>query len=150
MEPALADMSFHNVVPMSDGRTYDYWKVQLHGIILKSSNTSIHLSRSKLATSKSAVAVLDTGTTLILGPSRDVERLWIAAGGARRLLSGDWQVRCDVAITLGFVFDTRTFFLDPADISWNAMDPLDGWCIGGIQANDQVLTGDKVCACIPL
>jgi hypothetical protein len=138
---ATTKFSHHVVEPMIDGKTYDYWKLPLSGIILESqfATTTIPLNRSKLESANGhAVAVLDTGTTLILGPSDDVRSFWTTAGGARELETGDWEVRCDAPILVGFVLDSKTIYLDPADVSWDVQMPMDGWCAAGIQANDHV------------
>ena len=43
-----------------------------------------------------------------------------------------------LAAEMAFVFGNVTVYVDPADLSWGAQQSLDGWCDGGVQANDQV------------
>jgi hypothetical protein len=84
---------------------------------------------------------LDTGTTYILGPTTDVKNFWGTVGGARHI-SGSWQVRCDRGVAVGFRLgddvNSRTFYIDAADISQTDAWHQDGWCMGGVQANDKV------------
>ena len=122
----------------------DYWKLPLLSLSINSAPRPFALSPSKLRGSGSPIAVLDSGTTLILGPTRDVDNFWTVAGGARKNADGRWQVRCDHAVTVGFLLGNdssrKEIVLDPSDVSW--MPPGrrsdDGWCLGGIQSNDRV------------
>lgn len=122
---------------------YDYWKLPLQEITVNS--TTFNLSPSKVPSAPSPIAVLDTGTTLILGPTPDVDRLWASIGGARKTDAG-WQVRCNRGAVVGFVLgqgdNAREFVLDPSDISWRQGSADDDWCLGGIQGNDKVASGD--------
>ncbi|KAK7693327.1 hypothetical protein QCA50_002895 [Cerrena zonata] len=132
-----------NPVYSSYKSIYDYWKLPLQAITVNS--TTFNLSRTKVPGAPSPIAVLDTGTTLILGPTPDVDRLWSSIGGARKTDAG-WQVRCNRGIIIGFVLgqgdDTREFVLDPFDLSWRQGSSDNDWCMGGIQANDRVASGD--------
>ncbi|KAG1759033.1 aspartic peptidase domain-containing protein [Suillus occidentalis] len=96
---------------------YDFWKLPMQQITIDAQ--------------PSPIAVLDTGTTLILGPTGDVEMR---------------SVRCDravdVRIKLGNSDTAKEYPLHPADISWGEGKTQDGWCTGGIQANNGVDSGD--------
>ena len=123
---------------------YDYWKLPLLALTVNSVSIPFALSPSKVHDSASPIAVLDTGTTLILGPSHDVDNFWTVAGNARKDSGGKWQVRCNHAVTVGFLLGNdssrQEILLDPADVSWQPAEkqPPDGWCLGGIQSNDGV------------
>ncbi|TDL27282.1 acid protease [Rickenella mellea] len=136
----------YSPVYSSDGSRYDYWKLPLLAITVSSKVIPFIQPISKVSGSSSPIAVLDTGTTFVLGPTRDVDNLWAAAGGARKTSDNTWQVRCDHAVTVGFVLGNDTahkeFVLDPSDVSWSSGPTSDGWCLGGIQANDGVFSGD--------
>jgi hypothetical protein len=126
------------VFPLT-GDVYDYWKLPLQAI--KIDNYTLPLSSSKIDESQTPIAVLDSGTTLILGPTVDVKNFWSAVGAARQGSDGQWQVQCTrvVAVTfmLGDETTKREYVMDPADISWD-QERTDGWCYGGIQPNDDV------------
>lgn len=130
---------------ISERSNYDYWKIPLLSISIDGVLVPSAISRSKIHGSVSPIAVLDTGTTLILGPSHDVDNFWTAAGGAQKGEDGRWKVRCNHALLVGFVLGNdstrREIVLDPSDINWvppAASLPADGWCLGGIQSNDGV------------
>ena len=92
--------------------------------------------------------VLDTGTTLMLGPTVDVDAFWNSIGTPaivrKSPTSGMWEVRCERSLLVGLVLgdDNREFPIDPQDTNWDQKQSADGWCTGGIQANDGVVSGD--------
>ncbi|KZT28506.1 acid protease [Neolentinus lepideus HHB14362 ss-1] len=136
------------VVSRSDG-TYDFWKLPLLSITID--NQPLQLSLSRVAGSSSPLAVLDTGTTLVLGPSRDVEDFWgsFGEGSTRKNVWGQWEVRCERAVRVGFVFgkewkEGKEYVVDPSDVSWYGGRTSDGWCLGGVQANDGVNSADWI------
>ena len=124
---------------LTSDTVYDYWKIPLHSITVNS--TEFALSKSRVDGSATPIAVFDTGTTLILGPSGDVDRLWNSVGGARKTGDG-WQVRCDRGMIIGFVLGSddskKEYIVDPADLSWLEGGRDGDWCMGGVQANDAV------------
>ncbi|KAH7929775.1 acid protease [Leucogyrophana mollusca] len=127
---------------------YDYWKLQIQALTIDS--YPLPMSRSLVQGSNAPIAVLDTGTTLILGPSTDVNAFWAAVGtgGSARYNQDSqlWEVRCERAVDVRFVLgnkdDAREYALHPEDISWAEGQRVDGWCTGGIQVNDGVNSGD--------
>jgi Eukaryotic aspartyl protease len=147
LDPAVAnDTSGFQFTPVITlGQTYyDYWKLPLLGITVDSN--PLRLSPSLIPGSRTPVAVLDTGTTLILGPSADVINFWSAVGGnettRKNLKSGMWEVRCsraaNVSFMLGDASNPKEYVVHPGDINWGEARSPDGWCMGGIQANDAV------------
>jgi len=149
LDPRFAeDTSNFLDVPVSSAgaNNYTYWKIPL--LKLTMNGTDIPLSRSSVSRADHPIAVLDSGTTMVLGCSKDVETFWrfVGLGSAARLnpLTMMYEVRCDKAVNVGFVLglpdNNREFFIDPADISWAEGGQSEGWCIGGIQANDGVST----------
>ncbi|KAI0950285.1 hypothetical protein AcV7_008801 [Taiwanofungus camphoratus] len=139
---STSDLTF-TPVSSSGGSSYNYWKLPLQSLTVNS--TTFALSKSHVDGASAPIAVLDTGTTLVLGPSADVERLWQSVGAAKRTDVG-WQVRCDRGIVIGFVLgegeNQKEYVIDPADLSWDEGGRDDGWCLGGVQANDGVFSGD--------
>ncbi|KAI0781057.1 acid protease [Trametes elegans] len=136
------DLTYHAVYA-SRGGLYDYWKLPLRSLTIN--GTSFELSKSRLDGAPSPIAVLDTGTTLALGPSRDVARFWESVGGARQTTRG-WEVPCDRAVVVGIVLgdgaSQKEYTVDPADISWKEGSVDGEWCLGGIQSNDGVFSAD--------
>ncbi|OCH95493.1 acid protease [Obba rivulosa] len=139
---STSDFTYNSVSPLGNS-VYNYWKLPLQGFTIN--HTVFPLSDSRVSGASSSIAVLDTGTTLILGPSADVDRFWQSVGGAKKTSSG-WQVRCDRGIIVGVVLgggnSTKEYVIDPADISWQQGSHAGEWCMGGVQANDGVISGD--------
>ena len=126
-------------------RLYDYWKVPLTGISINGTFLE-PLGESKVVGSPTPIAVLDTGTTLMLGPTMDVQYFWKTVGGSRQNSDGQWQVLCNrgvvVKITLGGNGTESEYVMHPSDVNWmdggKEEDESGKWCIGGVQANDDV------------
>jgi hypothetical protein len=127
---------------------YDFWKLLLCSITIDAVPIP-RLSDSLVpnSPSKFPIAVLDSGTTLILGPSRDVKMLWDAIGSSRLNENGLWEVRCERGVVVRLVLgdgvdcsvEGNEYALHPGDVNWKEGGEKDGWCMGGIQANDKVL-----------
>ncbi|EPT05963.1 hypothetical protein FOMPIDRAFT_1026836 [Fomitopsis schrenkii] len=148
LDPAYANLTSNFThIPVSsagagDGQ-YNFWKLPLQYITINS--TRFDLSKSSVPGASTSIGILDTGTTLLLGPSADVARFWQSVGNVRNTDAG-WQVRCNRAAVVGLVLgdgdNQKEFVLDPADVNWEPGTSQDGWCMGGIQANDGVFSGD--------
>ena len=144
LDPAIGnsteDFTYTAVYP---GRNSvpDYWKLPLRSITLNSTTFFTSLAPSRVHESTTPISVLDTGTSFILGPSSDVDALWNAVGATRKTDAGQWQVRCNRAVTIGFVLgdheSMKEYAVDPVDINLQGVDP-EGWCIAGIQPSDKV------------
>src|SRR6266702_903023 len=121
--------------------TPDYWKLPPRAISLDGNIIFSDFAQSRVPGSPTPIAVLDSSTTFILGPSADVAAFWEIVGGARK---GNelWQIKCNRAVLVGFVLGdasaTGEYMVDPANASWRADDKGDGWCTGGIQESNSV------------
>ena len=123
---------------------YDYWKLPI--LNLSINGLLLPLSPSLVPGASSPIGILDTGTTLILGPTLDVNGFWesVGSGGSTRYNAETnlWEVRCDRAVDVRFAFGQgnggREYVVHPEDISWAEGKQKDGWCMGGVQINDRV------------
>ena len=156
LDPAYAnfteEFTWTNVyVNPGKGQTYDYWKMPLKGISVNGTFLE-PLSESKIVDSPTPIAVLDTGTTLMLGPAIDVQYFWETVGGSRQNSDGQWQVLCNravvVKVNLGGNGTESEYVMHPGDVNWidggKEEDASGQWCVGGIQANDHVSTSRDV------
>jgi hypothetical protein len=131
----------------SHNAKYNYWKLPLRSMTIDTIPFTLSPSLVPGSESRTPIAVLDTGTTLILGPTQDVREFWEAVGNARwneeRTM---WEVRCERGVKVGLVLgdgadggnEGKEYFLNPADVNWKEGGSNDGWCMGGIQPNDRV------------
>ncbi|KAJ6618353.1 aspartic peptidase domain-containing protein [Mycena sp. CBHHK59/15] len=146
LDPVLAPDSDQITVSnvSRTGPAYDYWKLPLLRLTLAGSPFA--LSRSRVPGAQTPIAVLDSGTTVVLGPTADVDALYLLLGPAARKSPSGWQVLCTRAVLLGFVLgdpaSAREYVLDPTDVAWAEGASPDGWCTGGVQPNDGVNAGD--------
>ncbi|EJD44125.1 acid protease [Auricularia subglabra TFB-10046 SS5] len=163
LDPAVAhraaDIAYSAVFPNARGDAFDYWKLPLRHLSVSLSPGTpqapikFALSSSKMGNAPRGanVAVFDTGTTLMLGPASDVARFWALLGDAARYLDKEalWEVRCDrrVGVSLALGGDgggegeVREYPVHPLDVSW-AGERFGEWCLGGIQPNNHVISGD--------
>ncbi|KAF7338669.1 Peptidase A1 domain-containing protein [Mycena venus] len=127
LDPSLAPdpTAIANSLVVRTGPEYDYWKLSLMRLTVD--GKPFPISSSRVLTAKAPVAVLDTGTTLLLR--------------AHPLMS--MPFRCTRPVVLGLVLGDppREYVLHPADVAW-AEGAQDGWCTGGVQPNDNVNSGD--------
>jgi hypothetical protein len=140
--PDFSDFFFYPVSKVGSNE-YDYWKLPLRYITIDS--IEFPLSPSRIRGAADSIAVLDSGTTLALGPTADVDEFYASFGDdAEKNEEGMWEIPCDKAVAVGFVFgddnNSKEIMLDPGDISWEEGGSEGPWCMGGIQANDGVCT----------
>ena len=136
------NFSYFPVFPSSLNSTYDFWKLPLLSINIGNGHLDLSSSPSKIPFANSPIAVLDTGTTLILGPTDAVNAFWTLVGDASLGADGMWRLGCDripdVSFVLGNNTENATIALNPSDVVWLAAGSVDGLCLGGIQSNDDV------------
>jgi len=149
------DTALHLVPVHSNdgGKTYDYWKIPLKFIIVNSHLVTLSTSRVSSSPSLAPLAVFDTGTTLLLGPTRDVAAIYAQVPSAE-LEGGQWKMDCTEVVWVGVGFasgvstgmsgSSQVYWVHPLDMSWDEGDggKRKGRCLGGVQANDDVTSGD--------
>ncbi|KAJ8519896.1 hypothetical protein ONZ45_g3199 [Pleurotus djamor] len=139
---SLDDVTFH-AVSKAGTSDYDFWKLSLRSITINS--IPFELSPSLVPGADSPIAVLDTGTTLILGPTVDVDAIYQVLGqGARKdPFTGAYYILRNISLNVSFRLgdkdSEKEYPIHPRDMSWaEGSQQPDEWCLGGIQANDGV------------
>jgi len=106
-----------------------YWEVELEAIYLGDDGTQL----------VNTGAAIDTGTSLIAGPTQYANMI-NSAIGAKPGLGGIAQLDCDLIPTLPdltFVFGGKNYTLGPEDYVMN----MQGSCMSGIQGMDLNIPG---------
>jgi len=86
-----------------------------------------------ISTGSAALAAIDTGTTLIGGPTADVQSIWNAVGGSPiSSMPGYYQFPCSTSINIAISFGGQTWPIDPKDMNFGPLDQQGLQCIGAI------------------
>ncbi|KAF8869556.1 aspartic peptidase domain-containing protein, partial [Infundibulicybe gibba] len=72
-----------------------------------------------ITSGQSALSSIDTGTTLISGPTKDVSTIWKAVPGARRAtdMPGFWVFPCATVVSISLSFGSKLWPINPADMN---------------------------------
>ncbi|KAJ7680998.1 aspartyl protease [Mycena polygramma] len=101
--------------------------------LLGVSAVTVQGQSAQVATGDNALAAIDTGTTLIGGPTADVETIWAAIPGSSKIPSmpGFFQFPCTTTLNISMAFGGKLWPIDPRDMN---LGPGSGgtMCLGGI------------------
>jgi len=116
------ELEFLNV---AGGSTPTYWLLPLQSLVIQGQEVDI-------TTGSRALSAIDTGTTLIGGPSADVARIWAAVPGASRAPTsqGLYTFPCRTQINVSMSFGGRVWPINPADMNLGPVGS--GQCAGAI------------------
>jgi len=82
-----------------------YWEITM---------SDVQVDGTSFAPSSSMKAIVDTGTSLLTGPSDSVKKI-AEALGAKELIAGEYFMRCDATENISFVINGNTYTLAPED-----------------------------------
>ncbi|KAJ7233903.1 aspartic peptidase A1 [Mycena rebaudengoi] len=112
---------------MAGDSTPSFWLLAVQSVVVQGNPV-------KVATGNAALAAIDTGTTLIGGPTADVRAIWDAIPGSRTIsnMPGFFQFPCTTTVRVSISFGGKVWPIDPRDM--NLGPPQDGgpMCLGGI------------------
>jgi len=105
-----------------------FWEASLDGAAVNGAEAGL----------QGRTAILDTGTTLIVMPAQDALAVHTLIPGAKSDGQGGFTVPCNTDAKVAFTFGGQSFDIDPRDIAFQPVDPLNpqGDCISGIAAGD--------------
>lgn len=109
------------------GNTPTYWLLPLQTVTVQGSPVNI-------ATGSSALSAIDTGTTLIGGPSDDVARIWAAVPGSTRAPNnqGLYVFPCRTQVNVTLNFGGRTWAISSEDMNLGPVTSTGSMCAGAI------------------
>ncbi|KAI6037555.1 aspartic peptidase domain-containing protein [Pisolithus marmoratus] len=134
-------------IDMPSGSTPSYWLQQISTITVQ--------GKSLQVSSSQGLAAIDTGTTLIGGPSSIVSQIWSAVPGAEPLsgqYAGMYAFPCTTSVTASISFGGTTWPISSDDMNLGEIGTSAGgtlMCVGGIfDVGSTVGTGSGVPAWI--
>ncbi|KAJ7739294.1 aspartic peptidase A1 [Mycena olivaceomarginata] len=92
----------------------------------------------------STVAILDTGTTLLIAPTSDAAAIHAQIPGAKLQDSGSYTIPCNTAASVALKFGGKSFVINPKDLLFASGGQTSGDCTSGIGAfdDDKFLVGN--------
>jgi len=86
------------------------------------------------STSPTTLCAIDTGTTLIGGPSNDVVAFWSAVPGARRFpeMEGFFTYPCATKLQMSVAFGGKLWPIKDEDVNLGQISLASSQCLGGI------------------
>jgi len=103
-----------------------YWQIALEGVTVG--------GQSIFAVSQTA-AIVDTGTTLIVGDTQSVQTAYSTIPGALDNGDGTWSIPCDAQPSVSVTVGGQSFDISPS--SFVLQEGSDS-CIGGLSYNDEL------------
>ncbi|KAK7448817.1 hypothetical protein VKT23_013547 [Stygiomarasmius scandens] len=104
-----------------------FWLLNLMGLKVNGQSVSV-------ATGNSALSAIDTGTTLVGGPSADVQALWNAVpnSGPVSNMDGFFAFPCDTDVTVSMTFGGKSWDISPQDMNLGPINSRSQFCLGGV------------------
>ncbi|KAL5523428.1 hypothetical protein ACEPAG_7601 [Sanghuangporus baumii] len=115
-------------VDIPESVTPSFWLLPLQDVTVQGNSVSI-------PTGNAGLAAIDTGTTLVAGPSTAVQSIFNEIQGSEALtgqLQGFFAFPCDTTVTVTLNFGSRTWEISDADFNLGAIDTQGQQCLGGI------------------
>ncbi|KAK0534473.1 hypothetical protein OC834_001863 [Tilletia horrida] len=97
-----------------------YWAIALQSITLQ----------GRTANTNGNFAVIDTGTTLIAGPSNLVAAFYDLIPNSQPIDGGFYVFPCETSVQLSFTFDGATYDVNPRDFNFGSVGQ--GYCVGSL------------------
>ncbi|KZT29099.1 acid protease [Neolentinus lepideus HHB14362 ss-1] len=113
-------------IDFPSGAQPSFWLLSVSGVTVQGKSVSV-------PTGNGALAAIDTGTTLIGGPSDAVQAVWAAVPGSQALsgeYSGFYSFPCNTNVEVSISFGGNSWPISPADMNLGAING--NTCLGGI------------------
>ncbi|KAI1795502.1 acid protease [Ganoderma leucocontextum] len=111
---------------LSNANSPSFWMLELSGATVQGKSVSV-------PTGSAAASAIDTGTTLIGGPSGAVTAIYNAIDGAQPLggqLQGFWAFPCNAKVEVALAFGGKAWPISDADMNLGTVQA--NMCLGGI------------------
>lgn len=106
-----------------DATDDNFWITHLGGVTVNGATVAISGNRT---------ALMDTGTTLLVVPSTDVDPIHEKIPGAIKTGTGSWTVPCNTTASVALQFGGKSFPISPKDLPFASGGRTTGDCTSGI------------------
>ncbi|KAK0204685.1 acid protease [Desarmillaria ectypa] len=127
------------LVTLDNQSKQGFWEGAMDSITVSGTDTGL----------SGRLAILDTGTTLIIAPQSDATAVHKLISGAQSAGQGSFTVPCTTNASVALTFGGQKFTIDARDLAFTPVDPNNptGDCVSGIAAgsvgaNNEWLVGD--------
>ncbi|KDQ53200.1 hypothetical protein JAAARDRAFT_72709 [Jaapia argillacea MUCL 33604] len=104
MDPTKYDPQ--SLVTVANINTQGFWEAKIDAFVVEGRNLGF----------EGRTAIIDTGTTMIIGPANDVDALHNKIPGSKLDNSTSWIIPCTTTVNLSITIAGRQFQLDPRDL----------------------------------
>lgn len=125
-DPSKFDQN--TVVTMDNVNRNGFWEANMGAVTMNGQQLKV----------ASNTSILDTGTTLMIWPAKDVVAIHQTIPGAKGDGKGGFTIPCTTNASLALNFGGQFFSIDPADLTFLPVDPNDpqGDCLSAIISGD--------------
>jgi len=119
------DIDFVNI---PSGVTPSFWLLPLQTVQVNGKSATI-------PTGNSALAAIDTGTTLVAGPTAAVQSIFAQIPNSQPLtgqMNGFFAYPCSTQVTVELNFGSKSWPISNADFNLGAIDNTGQMCVGGV------------------
>lgn len=100
-----------------------FWKINVGGVTVNGADISISGDR---------IALMDTGTTLLVIPTADAAAIHAKIPGAKLTSSGQYTVPCNTNASVAIQFGGKSFPINSKDLPFASGGRTTGDCTSGI------------------
>ncbi|KAF8893589.1 aspartic peptidase domain-containing protein [Infundibulicybe gibba] len=120
------DIDFVNM-PTSPQESNTFWLLSMSSVTVQGKSVPI-------TSGASALSAIDTGTTLIGGPTNDVSAIWAAVPGSQNVtnMPGFWAFPCTTSISISLSFGGKLWPINPTDMNLGQLSRTSSLCLGAI------------------
>ncbi|KAL1945921.1 hypothetical protein VTO73DRAFT_1923 [Trametes versicolor] len=112
-------------LPLTNAATPTFWMLTMTGATVQGKSVTI-------PSGDAALSAIDTGTTLVGGPTDAVNAIYAAIPGATPVpsMAGFWQFPCSTEVQVSFAFGGKSWPISSADMNLGRISASQ--CVGGI------------------
>jgi len=143
-DPTASDVAFGGVFTLGGSNsslfTGDIDFVNMPGTqrsfwLLSLTDVTVQGRKVQITAGPTALSAIDTGTTLIGGPSDDVKAIWASIPDAQEIgqeMPGFFAFPCSTKIQVSMAFGGKSWPISTDDMNLGAIDRSGQFCLGGI------------------